>query len=156
MLAKFTRGFASGTLIKTNAKKQISRLGAGPTQDTEPEVLVPVEATGELIYGPQVLPGGNAVLFTVRDGRSTWDEAQIVTHSLETGERKVLFEGGRDARYLPSGHLVYVLDGTLFAVPFAVGCEIVLDGASVSGGHTGMFPGPQVGAAGEMDRYAQR
>ena len=46
------------------------------------------------------------------------DDAQIVVHSLETGERKVLIEGGRDARYLATGHLVYVFDGTLVAVPF--------------------------------------
>ena len=42
-------------------------------------------------------------------------------HSLETGERKVLIAGGRDARYLATGHLVYVLEGTLLAVPFDAG-----------------------------------
>jgi Tol biopolymer transport system component len=37
---------------------------------------------------------------------------------LRSGERKTLIEGGSDARYLPTGHLVYALGGTLFAVPF--------------------------------------
>jgi len=41
-------------------------------------------------------------------------------HSLETGERKVLIKGGRDARYVPTGQLIYVLDGSLLAVPFDV------------------------------------
>ena len=81
-----------------------------------PELLIP-EATREIYYGPQVLPRNNAVLFTVADGQR-WDNARIVVHSLETGEQKVLIEQGRDARYLPSGHLVYVLTETLFAVPF--------------------------------------
>ena len=64
-----------------------------------------------------------------------WDDAQIVVHSLETGERKVLIEGGRDARYVPTGHLVYVLEGTLLAVPFDV------DKLEVTGGPIPMAEG---------------
>ena len=46
----------------------------------------------------------------------------------QTGERKVLIDGGRDARYVPTGHVVYVLDGTLLAVPFDVDTlEVVLE-----------------------------
>ena len=82
-----------------------------------PEVLVPLGGMEEVGHGPQILPGEKAVLFTLGDG-SNWDDARIVVHSLETGKRKVLIEGGRDARYLATGHLVYVLDGTLLAVPF--------------------------------------
>ena len=51
-----------------------------------------------------------------------------MVHSFETGERKVLIEGGRDARYAPTGHLVYVLDGTLLAVPFDVDALEVMGG----------------------------
>ena len=59
---------------------------------------------------------------------TNWDDAQIVVYSLETGERKVLIDGGRDARYVPTGHVVYVLDGTLLAVPFDVDTlEVVLE-----------------------------
>ena len=84
-----------------------------------PEVLIPLEHTSEVGWGPHVLPGEKAVLFTVGDG-SNWDVAKIVVHSLETGARKVLIEGGKSARYLSSGHLVYVSEGTLLAVPFDV------------------------------------
>ena len=38
--------------------------------------------------------------------------------SLKTGERKVVFDGGFDARYSPTGHLVYALGSTLWARPF--------------------------------------
>ena len=67
-----------------------------------PEVLVPVDGTAEVGHGPQVLPGEQAVLFTLGE-RSNWDDAQIVVHSLETGESKVLIEGGRDAATYPRG-----------------------------------------------------
>ena len=92
-----------------------------------PEILIPLKGTAEVGHGPQVLPGERAVLFTLGDG-TNWDDAQIVVHSLETDERKVLIESGRDARYVPTGHLVYVFDGTLLAVPFD------LDKLEVTGG----------------------
>ena len=47
-----------------------------------------------------------------------WDKAQVVAQSLVDGTKRVLIEGGSDARYLPTGHLVYALGGTMFAVPF--------------------------------------
>jgi serine/threonine-protein kinase len=37
-----------------------------------------------------------------------------------SGERQVLIERGTDARYVPTGHLIYALRGTLLAVPFDV------------------------------------
>jgi serine/threonine-protein kinase len=37
--------------------------------------------------------------------------------SLETGQRRTLLEGGSDARYLHTGHLVYVRGDSLYAVP---------------------------------------
>ncbi|MDA2935327.1 protein kinase, partial [Acidobacteria bacterium AH-259-D05] len=86
-----------------------------------PEVLVIRDSTeGKLAHGPQILPGGDAVLFTLAPS-SNWDDAQIVVQSLETGERKVLINGGKDARYAPTGHLVYALQGTLLAVAFDLG-----------------------------------
>ena len=85
-----------------------------------PEVLVAVE-DGEEAASPQILPGGEWVLFTLRPrGTSSWNDAQIVAQSLNTGERRVLIPGGRDARYVATGHLLYVLEGQLFAVPFDI------------------------------------
>ncbi len=86
-----------------------------------PERLVTVKA-GEIAHGPQVLPGGQAVLFTLATGTAgdRWDKAQIIVQSLKSGERKAVVNGGSDARYLPTGHIVYALGGTLFAVPFDV------------------------------------
>ena len=67
--------------------------------------------------GPQLLPDGRTVLFTLAQTAS-WDEAQIVVQSLDGGARQTLITGGTDARYLPTGHLVYALRETVLAVPF--------------------------------------
>ena len=110
-----------------------------------PEVLIPLTETEEVGHGPQVLPGEKAVLFTLGDG-TNWNDAQIVVHSLETDERKVLIEGGRDARYVPTGHLVYVLDGTLLAVPFDVD-ELEVTGGPIPMAEGVMTAGSRTGAA---------
>jgi serine/threonine-protein kinase len=66
---------------------------------------------------PQVLPGSQAVLLTAY-GAGAYDDAEIVVVSLKTGERKTVHRGGSFARYLPSGHLVYLQQNTLFAASF--------------------------------------
>jgi serine/threonine-protein kinase len=88
----------------------------------KPEVVVAVKESEGLVHGPQLLPDGDTVLFTIAQ-RTTgvddiWGRAQIVTQSLKTGERKTLIDGGDDGRYVPTGHLVYMQGGTLLAVPF--------------------------------------
>ena len=84
-----------------------------------PEVLVGVKE-GEEVYGPDLLPGGQHVLFTLATGtaRDRWDKARIVVQSITSGESKTLIEGGSDARYVPTGHLVYALSGIVYAVAF--------------------------------------
>ena len=71
-----------------------------------PELLIPTEAS-EQVHGPQMLPGGEWVLFSLTGagGLTRWDEAQTVVQSLDSGERKILWEGGSDARYVPTGLL---------------------------------------------------
>jgi serine/threonine-protein kinase len=108
------------------------------------ELLIRIDPN-EVVFGPRILPGGRAVLFTVgdRSGRS-WDYAKIVVQALESGKRIVLDDGGTDVRYLPTGHLVYVRAGTLMAVPFdpdnleLTGDPVsVVEGVRQSSGDTG-------------------
>ncbi|HUS18715.1 MAG TPA: hypothetical protein VMZ25_03620, partial [Terriglobales bacterium] len=66
---------------------------------------------------PQVLPGG-AVLFTAHNGGQGFDNATIAVYSPQTGKRQTLVQGGSYGRYLASGHILYMHEGTLFAVPF--------------------------------------
>ena len=106
-----------------------------PGASGTPKLLIPVNE-GERILGPQMLPGDEWVLFTVRlAGQMSWDEAQIVAQSVTTNERMVLIDGGRDGRYLPTGHLVYGLNNVLFAVPFDV------DSLEVTGGPVPLVEG---------------
>jgi len=98
------------------------------------------------MYGPQVLPGGEWVLFTLATAATAdgWNKAQIVVQSLKSSERKTLVSGGSDGRYLPTGHLVYALGGVLLAVPFDLprlavtgGPVPIVEGVRRSSGSTG-------------------
>ncbi len=80
-----------------------------------PERVIPVDE-GTRVYGPELLPDGDSVVFSVTT--TTWDAAQIVVESLATHRRTVLVEGGSDAHYVPGGPLVYALGDALFALPF--------------------------------------
>jgi eukaryotic-like serine/threonine-protein kinase len=92
-----------------------------PTGGGTPERIVRV-ADGEIAIAPQMLPDGEHVLFTVVTGTSAGqvDRGQVVIQSVRTQQRHTLIEGGTDARYVPTGHIVYALDGVLFALPFDV------------------------------------
>ena len=67
---------------------------------------------------PEFLPDGQSVLFTILPIGGGLDGAQVAVLDLRTATSKVLIRGGSDARYLPSGHLVYGVAGTLRAVAF--------------------------------------
>ncbi len=100
-------------------RKGIMRVS--PTGGT-PEVIVRIK-DGEMAHGPHMLPDGQHVLFTLADNSvpgysDKWDKAHIVVQSLRSGARKTVIEGGSDARYVPTGHIVYALSGRVYAVAF--------------------------------------
>jgi serine/threonine-protein kinase len=77
---------------------------------------------------PQRLPGEGALLLSIDDGAAS----QIVVLDLATREATRLGIDSYYARYLPSGHLVYIRDdGTLLAAPFDA-AKRELTGASVA------------------------
>ena len=90
-----------------------------PMGGGELEVLTtPDLERGELNHlWPETLPGGKAVLFTILTSGGTRD-LQIAVLSLESGHYDVLFPGGGTPRYVPTGHIVYGVGGTLRAVGF--------------------------------------
>jgi len=69
---------------------------------------------------PQVLPDGKTVLFTVgtADSPEFYDDSEIDAVSIATGKRTAILKGASMAAYVPTGHLIYVRGGQLFAVPF--------------------------------------
>jgi serine/threonine-protein kinase len=58
------------------------------------------------------------VLFTSHTKSRDFNEAALELVVVASGERKLVHSGGSYGRYVPSGHLVYVNQTTLFAVPF--------------------------------------
>ncbi len=69
---------------------------------------------------PQVIPGSKDVIFTDHTRGDQFGDAEIAVYSTVSGKSKTVLHGGFYARYLPSGHIVYVHNGTLFAVPFDI------------------------------------
>ena len=127
---------SDGTIIFATAASngglfRVSALGGAPTAVTTPD-----SEAGEIGHRwPQLLPGENAVLFTIFDESLTPERAKIAVLNLETGTRQILVQGGSNAQYSPTGHLVYGAEGRLWAVPFDLAshevtgaAEPVLDG----------------------------
>ena len=121
----------------------------------KPELLVDLNNTEDFAYGPQLLPDGDTLLFTLVKRTDAaidrWNDAQVVVQSLKTGVRKPLLEGGADARYVSTGHIVYASGGTLFAVPFD------LSGLAVTGGAVSVVEGVrrEVGSGGMSFVFSQ-
>jgi len=105
------------TILYSDLARGIMRVSAnGGT----PEVLV--KGSGIMKEGlptaPQMLPDGKTLLFTNIVGGTDFNNYQIVAQSLKSRKRQILLKGGTDARYLPTGHLLYRVRNSLVAVPF--------------------------------------
>ena len=94
---------ADGNIILGAEQAGLSRVSAA---GGKAEVLTkPDPKKGERNHNfPEILPGGQAVLFTIGVG-APFDDSKIAVLSLKTGEQRVLVEGGTSARYVPTGHL---------------------------------------------------
>jgi serine/threonine-protein kinase len=113
----------------------------------EPKPLTTVDRNGgEWSHRwPHFLPGGRAILFTVKSKNlQSFDAAQIVVRSLDTGEQHPVAQGG-SAQYLPTGHLVYARAGALYAVRFDAS-RLAVTGAPVKVAD-GIMTHPDTGAA---------
>ncbi len=95
-----------------------------------PEPIATVK-DDETAHGPQMLAGGH-LLFTLATGTAAdrWDKAQVILQA-KSGERTALVSGGSDARYLPTGHIVYAMGGRLIARAFDER-RLKVDGAPVA------------------------
>ena len=113
---------ADGTIVFApdpgSGLMRVPAAGGEPTPLTKLNAAVK-EATHRW---PQVLPGDKAVLFTSHtQSLGDFDNAAIEVVTVATGERKVVHKGATFGRYIPTGHLLFVNKGTLFAVPFDLG-----------------------------------
>jgi len=122
-----------GSLNQTVGLLKVPAGGGDPVTLTTPDPSKGEE--GHLL--PTGLPGGRAVLFTI--GTADPRRSQIALLDLQSGAQTVLVHGGRDARYLPSGYLVYLADRVMSAVRFDLASRAivgepvrVLDGLSAT------------------------
>jgi serine/threonine-protein kinase len=100
-----------GFVVYGDSSKGIMRVSAnGGT----PKPLA--KLTGSYVVDPQILPDGKTLMFSIVSP----DDTRIVLQSLESGEQKVLCKGDK-ARYVQTGHLVYLSKNDLYAVPFDLG-----------------------------------
>ena len=100
LIAQFQQGLSSVAAEGGELRPITTRAGNPPEVDH---------------HNPVLLPGGAAVLFTNHEGK---EQFSVAIQSLGTGERKVVIEAGFDARYSPTGHLVYGRNQSILAVPF--------------------------------------
>ncbi len=114
---------------------RLMQAGASGGDATE---LFKIDGSRQAWY-PQVLPGGKAVLFTLTE--STPDTGELHLLEVDTGAHRTILPNAAAGRVLPTGHLVFVRSGALWAVPFdlgrleAVGTPVpVVEGVRVEGG----------------------
>ena len=95
----------------------------------EPEPLTQLDQ-GEDFHGfAQVLPDGKSVLFSSWVEEAGSSSFAIEVLDLETRQRRLVQQGGHGL-YVPTGHLVYHNQGTLFAVAFDLG-ELEVRGSPI-------------------------
>ncbi|MGD8329875.1 MAG: protein kinase, partial [Acidobacteriota bacterium] len=107
----------------------------------EPEQLI--EGEQGYVHGAQLLPDGSILYTLSGQADQSWDDGRVVVQRPDEAEPTVLVNGGRDARYLPTGHLVYALEDAVLARTYdpatrAVGGAVpllqgVMGGFEVSG-----------------------
>ena len=108
-----------------------------------PEPIVPLADRSDSVLGAQLLPDGDTVLFSL--GRYDAADARVwlgnvFIQSIRTGERTKILEGATFPRYLPTGDLVYMAEGTLMRVSFdaarrqgTVGSAVAVEGVNYAG-----------------------
>jgi Tol biopolymer transport system component len=88
----------------------------------EPRQAISRDGLAATIWGfssPEFLPDGDTVLVTLWQSPNP-DNYKIAAFSLKSGKLHVVVEGGVNAHYLSTGHLVYARSATLIAAPFDV------------------------------------
>jgi len=137
---------ADGQIFYSLHDGPIRQLSAGGA----PSAVTRLSATELGHFLPRLLPGDRALVYTVRRRRWTWGDEEVVAYVRATGATRVLVHDAADARYVPSGHLLFLRRGQLFAVPFdPVRLEVrgtpvaVLDGVAqaLSSGNSGEVTG---------------
>src|SRR5262245_56577047 len=133
-----------GTIIFTPVNGANVTLMRVSSAGGRPVVFGTLSAGATTQRWPQALPGGKGVLYSEHSAVNGWNSGNLVVAPLAGGAGKIVVRGGHYGRYVPSGHLIYMQQGTLFAVRFdldrleAVGQAVpAIDGVSANGAISG-------------------
>ena len=138
-----------GTIVYRPAGARV--LFSVPAVGGTPQPLTTIRdpAVETFHHWPQVIDGGQQVLFTIIGPDAGWGDAQVVVEDLDTGDRTTVVEQGTYGRYVPTGHVVYATaSGTLFAVPYELG------GGAPPGDRFPVVPGVRVAGWGGAASFA--
>jgi serine/threonine protein kinase/Tol biopolymer transport system component len=105
---------ADDTIVFSRPNHGLQRVSA---EGGEPVAVTSLSQTPREFdhHSPTLLPGGQALLFTVHESDGRFN---VVVEMLATAERKLVIESAYDARYVATGHLVFARNSTILAVPF--------------------------------------
>jgi len=104
------------TIIFAGGPPTLMRVGSNGGTPTSIGAVVPGPTTGQL--WPQALPRRQGLLYTEQLMLANANAANVVVVPLSGGTPKVVARDSHFGRYVPTGHLVYLQRGTLFAVRF--------------------------------------
>jgi serine/threonine-protein kinase len=104
----FSQGGAGGI-------QEVSEDGGAPRTITTPDA----DAGEKTRRFGDPIPGSDAIVFMLGTTElSSYDDARIALFLPETGETRVLVDGGTSPRWVPTGHIVFARGGRLMAIRF--------------------------------------
>lgn len=106
--------WAKDNMIYFSLNNKLHRVPAGGGEPAAVNITSDYSKWGQT--WPYGLPNGKHLLLTVSQGDVNAGHTALL--SLETGKTQILIQNAYNARYVPTGHIVFMRTGSLWAVPF--------------------------------------
>jgi eukaryotic-like serine/threonine-protein kinase len=114
----------NGTILFASDDHAVQRVSA---EGGQPSTVTTLDRNEVDHHSPELLPGGQAVLFTIHQA----EERFSIAVQSPSGQRKVIIDSGFNGRYSSSGHIVYARSSAILAVPFDLN-RLAVTGAPVT------------------------
>ncbi len=114
----------NGTILFASDNHGVQRVSA---EGGQPSPVTALDRNEVDHHSPEMLPGGQALLFTIHEA----EERFSIAVQSPSGQRKVIIDSGFNGRYSSSGHIVYARSSAILAVPFDLN-RLVVTGAPVT------------------------